>query len=78
MPEPFEVVVVIEPPSPDVVVVVEPPLAGTDVVVSDVGLPGREATDAGGAVFEHINSETPHPVYDDGPSLSSFYQNQKV
>lgn len=74
----LEVVVIIEPPSPDVLVTVEPPLPGPGVVVSDVGLPGRDAADAGGAVYTHIHSETPHPAYDDGPSLSSFYQNQKV
>lgn len=77
MPEP-EIVVIVEPPSPDVTVVVEPPLAGTDVVVSDVGLPGRDATDAGGAVHAHIHSATPHPVYDDGPSLVLKYRNAKV
>lgn len=27
---------------------------------------------------EHINSPTPHPVYDDGPSLELIYQNAKV
>lgn len=27
---------------------------------------------------EHINSERPHPVYDDGPSLVLLYQNAKV
>lgn len=27
---------------------------------------------------DHINSETPHPVYDDGPSLSLLYENAKV
>ena len=26
----------------------------------------------------HINSLTPHPVYDDGPSLELLYQNAKV
>lgn len=26
----------------------------------------------------HINSETPHPVYDDGPSLLLLYENAKV
>lgn len=26
----------------------------------------------------HINSPTPHPVYDDGPSLALLYQNAKV
>lgn len=27
---------------------------------------------------EHIVSEAPHPVYDDGPSLDLLYQNAKV
>jgi len=27
---------------------------------------------------DHINSPTPHPVYDDGPSLSLLYENAKV
>jgi hypothetical protein len=27
---------------------------------------------------EHINSQTPHPVYDDGPSLTLIYENAKV
>lgn len=27
---------------------------------------------------DHINSDTPHPVYDDGPSLALLYQNAKV
>lgn len=27
---------------------------------------------------EHIESLTPHPVYDDGPSLSLIYENAKV
>jgi hypothetical protein len=26
----------------------------------------------------HVNDDTPHPAYDDIPSLASFYQNQKV
>ena len=30
------------------------------------------------AVAAHINSETPHPVYDNGPSFLLFYENQKV
>lgn len=29
-------------------------------------------------LVDHVNSETPHPVYDDGPSLSLLYQNAKV
>ena len=27
---------------------------------------------------EHINDPTPHPAYDEGPSLSLLYQNAKV
>lgn len=27
---------------------------------------------------EHINDPTPHPVYDDGPSLAILYENAKV
>ena len=27
---------------------------------------------------EHINDPTPHPAYDDGPSLSLLYANAKV
>ena len=30
------------------------------------------------ALAIHINSATPHPVYDDGPSLALIYQNAKV
>ena len=26
----------------------------------------------------HVNSQSPHPVYDDGPSLVLLYQNAKV
>lgn len=34
--------------------------------------------DAVALVQAHINSLTPHPVYDDGPSLLLLYQNAKV
>lgn len=30
------------------------------------------------AVNAHINDDTPHPVYDDGPSLMLLYENAKV
>lgn len=30
------------------------------------------------ALSEHIDSELPHPVYDDGPSLFLLYENAKV
>ncbi len=31
-----------------------------------------------GQVGIHISDETPHPVYDDGPSLALLYENAKV
>lgn len=37
--------------------------------------PGAGATTA---LQEHVDSPTPHPVYDDGPSFALFYENQKV
>lgn len=33
---------------------------------------------SGQALLDHINSLTPHPVYDDGPSLVLLYENAKV
>lgn len=36
------------------------------------------ATEGGTALTNHVNSETPHPVYDDGPSLTLLYENAKV
>lgn len=27
---------------------------------------------------DHVNSDTPHPVYDDGPSFTLLYENAKV
>lgn len=29
-------------------------------------------------ISNHVNSVTPHPVYDDGPSLLLLYENRKV
>lgn len=37
-----------------------------------------EAQAGAGSITAHINSPTPHPVYDDGPSLDILYQNAKV
>lgn len=31
-----------------------------------------------GLLDEHINDPTPHPAYDDGPSLLLLYENAKV
>lgn len=30
------------------------------------------------SLAEHVNATTPHPVYDDGPSLALLYENAKV
>jgi hypothetical protein len=41
----------------------------------------EEAASSGGdqaSLEAHINSLTPHPVYDDGPSFLLLYQNAKV
>lgn len=36
-------------------------------------------TDASNATLaDHVNSDHPHPVYDDGPSLFLLYENAKV
>lgn len=35
-------------------------------------------SDGGLALYVHINSSNPHPVYDDGPSLTLLYENAKV
>jgi len=45
-----------------------------------VALPyyGSSEGDAQPLLDEHINSETPHPVYDEGVSLLLIYQNAKV
>lgn len=45
--------------------------------------PGNRAADEAEAyalalVQAHINAATPHPVYDDGPSLVLLYANAKV
>jgi hypothetical protein len=39
----------------------------------------EEPTDASNATLaDHVNSDLPHPVYDDGPSLELLYENAKV
>lgn len=37
------------------------------------GVPGSAAT-----IDAHLDDTTPHPVYDDGPSLVLLYENAKV
>lgn len=46
----------------------------------DGGFSGGEVSDAqiAAAIRAHAISKTPHPVYDDGPSLLLLYQNAKV
>ena len=44
-----------------------------------VGARGPAGEGEGGTnLSDHIYSETPHPVYDDGPSLTLLYENAKV
>jgi hypothetical protein len=31
-----------------------------------------------GSMDEHVEDESPHPIYDDGPSLALLYENAKV
>lgn len=40
-----------------------------------VGPAGEDGT---AAVIAHIEDETPHEVYDNGPSLALLYENAKV
>lgn len=42
------------------------------------GPKGDPGVDTADLLLEHINSETPHPVYDDGPDLTVLYENAKV
>ena len=60
------------PPTPTGPVLVVP-VAGPQGVRGNPGPPGPVS-----GVAAHIESETPHPVYDDGPSLLLLYQNAKV
>lgn len=38
----------------------------------------QEPEDANMTLIDHVNSEDPHPVYDDGRSFELLYQNAKV
>lgn len=49
--------------------------------VGDGATPWNSLPYAGAGAVEldtHVNSLEPHPVYDDGPSLSLLYENAKV
>lgn len=53
------------------------------VKVGDGSSKWRELGYVGGgedsaSLLEHIDDPTPHPVYDDGPSLFLLYENAKV
>lgn len=82
--EEFEQIAVEREIPADISVEIEPPLPDIRVEISDVGLPGRDGEDGEGAdyadtlMIAHVHSETPHPVYDDGPSLLLIYENAKV
>lgn len=55
-----------------------PPLAGAEVVVVNDTPPGGEGGDGGLALSNHIGDNTPHPVYDDMPSLTLLFNNGLV
>lgn len=61
---------------PEVVEVVSSGPRGPTGPQGEQGPPGE----FGGQIelAEHILDETPHPVYDDGPSFALLYQNAKV
>ena len=77
--QPEAVVVETQDVIPDVVVeVAEIGLVGPP---GPPGAPGETVVVGGVSqddLHNHVISPTPHPVYDDGPSLSLLYQNAKV
>lgn len=52
----------------------------SDVIAGRVqaGAGAATAEDIAAAVAAHVNDETPHPVYDESPSYSLFYQARKA
>ncbi len=40
--------------------------------------PKETLSESNDTLLEHVHSQRPHPVYDDGPSLFLLYQNAKV
>lgn len=65
--------VTVYPQSPAIIEVTSSPKATVEVS----GLPfySGSSDSANIALQNHINSPTPHPVYDDMPSLTLIYQN---
>jgi hypothetical protein len=64
-------------------VYIQPELSISEIVTVDTfEIDGAPILVQGGIsradLNEHVNSETPHPVYDDGPSLALLYENAKV
>lgn len=78
-----EVVVLLEQPAPEINFS-EPPPPEINVVLSEVGLVGPRGPEGppGEVSLEmlssHVESQNPHPAYDDGPSFLLLYQNAKV
>jgi hypothetical protein len=81
---PPEVVVVVGPSLPDVTVQVAPPLPDVVVESAEVGLvgprgpvgpPGPATPGDLAAINAHIADATPHPAYDDLPSLTLLLEN---
>lgn len=80
-----DIIVVVDEEQPINVTVETVAPSETVVEIQDVGLvgpPGPQGLpgDVAGEIEldAHVNSLTPHPVYDDGPSLSLLYENVKV
>jgi hypothetical protein len=55
----------------------KPPLTGAEVVSLADALPD-EGGDGGLALTNHISDNTPHPAYDDMPSLTLLFNNGLV
>jgi hypothetical protein len=74
-------VIVVAPDAPAVVEVVTPPAAPLVVEVNAAipGPPGPPGSgNDGGLLATHIADETPHPAYDDLPSLKLLFENGLV
>ena len=63
----------VTPPDGPVIIV---PVAGPPGPVGPKGVAGIAGTDA--FIQSHVESEAPHPAYDDGPSFVLLYENAKV
>lgn len=72
-------IAVLEPPDEAVVVI---PLAGPPGEQGEPGGPGEQGEPgppgSEASITEHIEDPSPHPAYDEGPSLVLLYENAKV